>query len=313
MKVLKFGGTSVADSKSINKVISILNNNDDNLFIIVSAFAGVTNLLQECLNLKGKQTEEILKKIESRHLEVIDNLSTLDAQSSLKSFLKEKLNELEDILDAISTIDEVTQKTVSKVLTLGEILSSSIIFEILKQKSFDISYIDSREVIYSKSYDNNEVLDNDRSSISIKNKLDLIKSKLIIAPGYICSNENNEISNLGRGGSDYSAAIFAKYSNAKSLEIWTDVSGVYSANPKIVKKALPIEYLTYKEAMELSFFGAKVIYFPTLQPLIEENIPVYIKNTFEPNDDGTCISNSTKLDKDEIVKGLDEKGLVFLL
>ena len=313
MKVLKFGGTSVADSKSINKVISILNNNDDNLFIIVSAFGGVTNLLQECLNLKGKQTEEILKKIESRHLEVIDNLSTLDAQSSLKSFLKEKLNELEDILDAISTIDEVTQKTVSKVLTLGEILSSSIIFEILKQKSFDISYIDSREVIYSKSYDNNEVLDNDRSSISIKNKLDLIKSKLIIAPGYICSNENNEISNLGRGGSDYSAAIFAKYSNAKSLEIWTDVSGVYSANPKIVKKALPIEYLTYKEAMELSFFGAKVIYFPTLQPLIEENIPVYIKNTFEPNDDGTCISNSTKLDKDEIVKGISHIENISIL
>jgi len=304
LKVLKFGGTSVADSKSIIKVISILNNNDDNLFIIVSAFGGVTNLLQECLSLKGKQTEKILKKIESRHLEVIDNLSTLDAQSSLKSFLKEKLNELEDILDAISTIDEVTQKTVSKVLTLGEILSSSIIFEILKQKSFDISYIDSREVIYTKSYDNNEVLDNDRSSISIKNKLDLIKSKLIIAPGYICSDENNEISNLGRGGSDYSAAIFAKYSNAKSLEIWTDVSGVYSANPKIVKKALPIEYLTYKEAMELSFFGAKVIYFPTLQPLIEENIPVYIKNTFEPNDDGTCISNSTKIDKEKLLKEL---------
>ena len=109
----------------------------------------------------------------------------------MKSFLKEKLNELKDILDAISTIDEVTQKTVSKVLTLGEILSSSIIFEILKQKSFDISYIDSREVIYSKSYDNNEVLDNDRSSISIKNKLALIKSKLIIAPGYIWWIENN--------------------------------------------------------------------------------------------------------------------------
>ena len=94
MKVLKFGGTSVADSISINKVISILNNNDDNLIIIVSAFGGVTNLLQECLNLKGKQTEEILKKIESRHLEVIDHLSSLDEQSSLKSFLKEKLNEL---------------------------------------------------------------------------------------------------------------------------------------------------------------------------------------------------------------------------
>ena len=313
MKVLKFGGTSVADSKSISKVISILESNDDNIIIVVSAFSGITNLLQKCLHLKGKSTEDIIKEIEERHLEVIENLSSLNAQSSLKSFLKEKLNELEDILDAISTIDEVTQKTISKVLTLGEILSSNIIFEILKQKSFDISFIDSKEVIYSKNFNNNEVLDNDKSSINIKNKLDLIKSKFIIAPGYICSNEKNEISNLGRGGSDYSAAIFAKYCNAKSLEIWTDVSGVYSANPKIVKKALPIEFLSYKEAMELSFFGAKVIYFPTLQPLIEENIPVYIKNTFDPEADGTCISNSTKLDDDEIVKGISHIKNISIL
>ena len=313
MKVLKFGGTSVADSKSISKVITILESNDDNIIIVVSAFSGITNLLQKCLHLKGKSTEDIIKEIEKRHLEVIENLSSLNAQSSLKSFLKEKLNELEDIFDAISTIDEVTQKTISKVLTLGEILSSNIIFEILKQKSFDISFIDSKEVIYSKNFNNNEVLDNDKSSINIKNKLDLIKSKFIIAPGYICSNEKNEISNLGRGGSDYSAAIFAKYCNAKSLEIWTDVSGVYSANPKIVKKALPIEFLSYKEAMELSFFGAKVIYFPTLQPLIEENIPVYIKNTFDPEANGTCISNSTKLDDDEIVKGISHIKNISIL
>ena len=313
MKVLKFGGTSVADSKSISKVITILESYDDNIIIVVSAFSGITNLLQKCLHLKGKSTEDIIKEIEERHLEVIENLSSLNAQSSLKSFLKEKLNELEDIFDAISTIDEVTQKTISKVLTLGEILSSNIIFEILKQKSFDISFIDSKEVIYSKNFNNNEVLDNDKSSINIKNKLDLIKSKFIIAPGYICSNEKNEISNLGRGGSDYSAAIFAKYCNAKSLEIWTDVSGVYSANPKIVKKALPIEFLSYKEAMELSFFGAKVIYFPTLQPLIEENIPVYIKNTFDPEANGTCISNSTKLDDDEIVKGISHIKNISIL
>ena len=313
MKVLKFGGTSVADSKSISKVITILESYDDNIIIVVSAFCGITNLLQKCLHLKGKSTEDIIKEIEKRHLEVIENLSSLNAQSSLKSFLKEKLNELEDIFDAISTIDEVTQKTISKVLTLGEILSSNIIFEILKQKSFDISFIDSKEVIYSKNFNNNEVLDNDKSSINIKNKLDLIKSKFIIAPGFICSNEKNEISNLGRGGSDYSAAIFAKYCNAKSLEIWTDVSGVYSANPKIVKKALPIEFLSYKEAMELSFFGAKVIYFPTLQPLIEENIPVYIKNTFDPEANGTCISNSTKLDDDEIVKGISHIKNISIL
>ena len=117
MKVLKFGGTSVADSKSINNVISILKNNDEPLFIIVSAFGGITNLLQKCIVSKGKSVSRIINEIEERHLEVIDNLSSLDKQSSLKSFLKQNLNELEDILDAISTIDEVTEKTISKVLT----------------------------------------------------------------------------------------------------------------------------------------------------------------------------------------------------
>ena len=313
MKVLKFGGTSVADSKSINNVISILKNNDEALFIIVSALGGITNLLQKCIVSKGKSVDGIINEIEKRHLEVIDNLSSLDKQSSLKSFLKQNLNELEDILDAISTIDEVTNKIISKVLTLGEILSSSIIYEILKQKGFNISYIDSRDLIFTKNFNNNQVLDSNKTSISIKNKISLIKSKLVIAPGYICSNEMGETSNLGRGGSDYSAAIYAKYLNAKVLEIWTDVSGVFSANPKIVKKAFPIEFLSYKEAMELSFFGAKVIYFPTLQSLIEDNIPVFIKNTFDPTADGTCISNSTKLHNDEIVKGISHIENISIL
>ena len=233
MKVLKFGGTSVADSKSINNVISILKDNDEPLFIIVSALGGITNLLQKCIVSKGQSVDGIINEIEQRHLEVINNLSSLDKQSSLKSFLKQSLNELEDILDAISTIDEVTDKTISKVLTLGEILSSCIIYEILKQKGFDISYIDSRELIFTKEFNNSQVLDSNKTSISIKHKIGLIKSKLVIAPGYICSNEKGETSNLGRGGSDYSAAIYAKNLNAKVLEIWTDVSGVFTANPKI--------------------------------------------------------------------------------
>ena len=304
MKVLKFGGTSVADSKSISKVISIIKSNEGSLLVVVSALGGITDLLQNCLDNKGRSYESIIKEIEQRHLEVINNLFKVENQSFLKSFLKEKLNYLEEVLDAISTINEVTDKTLSKVLTLGEILSSNIIFEILKQEEFDISYLDSCDVIFTKKVNNNEIIDNDKTSISIKNKVDLIKSKIIIAPGFICTNENNEISNLGRGGSDYTAAIYSKNINATSLEIWTDVSGVYSANPKIVKKAFPIGFLSYKEAMELSFFGAKVIYFPTLQPLIEDNIPVYIKNTFKDKDEGTCISNSTKLKNDEIVKGI---------
>ena len=305
MKVLKFGGTSVANSESISKVISILNKNqNDKNLIVVSAVAGVTNLLQECLTLKGKSTRSVTKEIEKKHLEIINNLSDLNVQSSLKSFLSEKLNLLEDILDAISTIEEVTKNTVSKVLTIGEILSSNIIYEILRNSGFDVTYLNSKELIHTKDLNNNEVLDGDKSSKKINSKLSTLKTKMMIAPGFICSNALGEVSNLGRGGSDFSAAIYAKYCNANCLEIWTDVSGVFSANPKIVKKAKPIEFLSYKEAMELSFFGAKVIYFPTLQPLIEENIPIYIKNTFDQDANGTCISNSTKLDEDNVVKGI---------
>ena len=129
MKVLKFGGTSVANSESISKVISILNNNqDNNILVVVSALGGITNLLQKCLTHKGKSTDNVLKEIEERHLEIINNLSSTNVQGYLKSFLKEKLNQLEEILDAISKIDEVTKKTVSKVLTLGEVLSSCLLY-----------------------------------------------------------------------------------------------------------------------------------------------------------------------------------------
>ncbi len=313
MKVLKFGGTSVADSRSIDKVISILKSNDEPLFIVVSALSGITNLLQKCLNKNGESVSDIITEIEQRHLQVITDMCDYNSQTSLKNFLRDNLNELDDLLNLISETGEVSNEKKSKVLTLGEILSSNIIFEILRQKGLDIYHIDSRELIFTKNSNSNIQLDDEKTSDSIDKILGSIKSKLIISPGYICSNQEGKTSNLGRGGSDYSAAIYAKYLNAKVLEIWTDVSGVFSANPKIVKNASPIAYLSYKEAMELSFFGAKVIYFPTLQPLIEDNIPVFIKNTFKPDEEGTCISNSTKLDNDEIVKGISHIENISIL
>ena len=313
MKVLKFGGTSVADSRSIDKVISILESNDGPLFVVVSALSGITNLLQKCLNAKGESVDDIISEIEHRHLEIITNLCDGNHQISLKNFLRDNLNELNDLLNVISKTSEVSIEKKSKVLTLGEILSSNIIYEIIRQRGLDIFYIDSRELIFTKDSNNNIQLDDEKTSDSISKIVGSVKSKLIISPGYICSNHEGKTYNLGRGGSDYSAAIYAKYLNAKVLEIWTDVSGVFSANPKIVKKASPISYLSYKEAMELSFFGAKVIYFPTLQPLIEDNIPVFIKNTFKPDEEGTCISNSTKLDNDEVVKGISHIENISIL
>ena len=304
MKVIKFGGTSVATSDSLKKVFSIIENEEDNSIIVVSALGGITDILQDFINSKGANSVDYLKQIEEKHLEVIHGLSKIENQSPLLSFLKQKLNELETILEAVSTIDEITKKTISKVLSFGEILSSKIIFEILKERGNDISYIDSREVIFTKYHNNNEIIDEEKTSIAISNNLNLIEAKVIIMPGFIATDSNNEISNLGRGGSDYTASIMANYTNSEVLEIWTDVSGVFSANPKIVKNSKPIDLLSYKEAMELSFFGAKVIYFPTLQPLIEKNIPAYIKNTFDQNAIGTCISNTGISNEENTVKGI---------
>ena len=313
MKVIKFGGTSVATSKSLKKVFSIVENEQDNCIVVVSALGGITDILQDFINSKGKNSTNYLKQIEERHLEAIHGLSKIENQSPLLSFLKQQLNELETILEAVSTIDEITKKTISKVLSYGEILSSKIIFEILKERGNDISYIDSRELIFTKYHNNNEILDEEKTGINISNSLNLIESKIVIMPGFIATDSNNEISNLGRGGSDYTASIMANYTNSKALEIWTDVSGVFSANPKIVKNAKPIDSLSYKEAMELSFFGAKVIYFPTLQPLVEKNIPAYIKNTFDQNANGTCISNNGKTIERNIVKGISHIENISLI
>ena len=313
MKVIKFGGSSVATSSSLKKVFSIIENEKDSIFVVVSALGGITDILQKFLNSKGKNSTDFLKQIEERHLEVIHGLSKIENQSPLLSFLKQQLNELETILEAVSTIDEITKKTISKVLSFGEILSSKLIYEILKERGNDISYVDSRKIIFTKYHNDNEIVDEEKTGIAVSNNLDLIETKIILMPGFIATDCNSEISNLGRGGSDYTASIIANYTNSKVLEIWTDVSGVFSANPKIVKNSRPIESLSYKEAMELSFFGAKVLYFPSLQPLIEKNIPAYIKNTFDPNAIGTCISNSTKSEKENTVKGISHIENISLI
>ena len=313
MKVIKFGGTSVATSKSLKNVFSIIENEKENTIVVVSALGGITDLLHDFISSKGNSSVDYLKEIEERHLEIIHGLSKVENQSSLLSFLKQQLNELETILEAVSTIDEITKKTISKVLSFGEILSSKIIFELLNQRGNDISYLDSREIIFTKYHNNNEIIDEEKTGISISNNIELIDSKLIIMPGFIATDSNNEISNLGRGGSDYTASVMANYTNSDALEIWTDVSGVFSANPKIVKNSKAIESLSYKEAMELSFFGAKVIYFPTLQPLIEKSIPAYIKNTFDKDAIGTCISNKGENNEESTIKGISHIEKISLI
>ena len=315
MKVLKFGGTSVANSKSIKKVIEIISKQKSKSIIVVSALSGVTDLLLDAINSSKKNKKSFVKflnKIEEKHLKLISKSLKINKQSESISFLKQNINEIESILEGIQLLGEYSPKILSRVLCYGEILSSKIIYEIIKQQLKDISLIDSRKIITTISHDNKNIVDWKKTKDNFNKKIKKIDSKFILAPGFVSSNSEGEATNLGRGGSDYSASIFASILKADILEIWTDVSGMYTADPKIVSQAYPINQLLYSEAMELSHFGAKVIYPPTLQPLIENEIPLIIKNTFKPDDLGTIIkSNNSK--KSNVIKGISHISNISLI
>ena len=317
MKVLKFGGTSVANPDSLSLVIDIIQKSDQRQLIIVSALSGITDLLSimaERASKSEKNYKEYLITVEERHKILIDYFIPVTDHSEIKSFLKAQINELEEFLESLYTLNELTSKTNSKILSFGEILSSNIIFKILKQKGCDIIFKDTRELIFKKNINDREVVDDFLSEKKTVSFLSENRNKIILLPGFIASDNDGNTLTLGRGGSDLTASLLANYSNARKLEIWSDVSGMFTANPKLVSQALPIRKLSYHEAMELSHFGAKVIYPPTLQPLIKKNIPVIIKNTFEPNARGTKIDmkGSKKVDG-HVVKGVSHIENVALL
>lgn len=316
MKVLKFGGTSVANAESLSNVLKIVQKQKESTAVIVSALGGITDLLMEMLSSAQSGKQEYRKgflEIETRHMNIIKTFVPIGNQSAIISFLKKNLNDLEAQLDAIHLLEEATPKNFATISSYGEILSSRIIQEVFLYNDIDSVYQDSRNLIKTVFHDGRQVLDQESSENAITSFFNENKSTTVLLPGYIASNENGETTTLGRGGSDYSAAIIASAINAEVLEIWTDVSGMYTAHPKIVAQAKPIDKLSYYEAMELSHFGAKVIYPPTLQPIIEKNIPILIKNSFAPEDPGTIIDDTPIIENGEIVKGISHIDKVALI
>ena len=316
MKILKFGGTSVANSKNIAQVASIVSNVNEKNVVVVSALGGVTDLLLEALYIAASGDSnfvDTLKKIEERHLEPIRASIPAQSQSSSISFLKSELNRLETILEGVMMLKETTPRTIAKVSSYGEILSSNIINEIFKVNNIDVALKDGRDLIETQIQGNKSIV----NWSSTQNKIDAFfesnNSKTTLVPGFVARDSDGNSSTLGRGGSDFTAAILAYALNADILEIWTDVSGMYTSNPKLVKQATPINKLSYFEAMELSHFGAKVIFPPTLQPLVEKQIPVLIKNTFAPDDLGTRIDNSANDSSNGVVKGISHIGEISLI
>lgn len=319
MKVLKFGGTSVAHSQNIMLVENIIKKESQNnrIIVVVSALHGVTDQLIKAAEAASHNNENyihILKNLEEKHLDLVKDLIPFSEQSSWLSFVKKHFNDIEDICNSIFILKEFTDRIKDKITSYGEFLSSNIITARLKSNGSDALWMDSHIVTdsnFTNAKVNFEATENNLTKFLNENK-----NQIIITPGFIAKDTKENATTLGRGGSDYTASIIASIIHADELQIWTDVSGMMTSDPRLVSHAKPIAEISYSEAMELSHFGAKVLYPPTIQPVMVKNIDLRIKNTFYPEAQGTLISHHIKkshLENEQIAVGVSNMSHIALL
>jgi len=300
MKILKFGGTSVGSEANIRKLGEIVFPQSDNVIVIVSALGGITDQLLSIAKAaaSGINPFNELALVLSRHEEMASGLLTDKNRETGLLSIKNLFDELEKIVQGVRLTGELTPKTLDKILGFGERMSS-----VLVSRYLDVPLIDSSKVIRTDRHFG-------RANVDFEVTYNLIKeawspvNKVTVAPGFISSSADGSMTTLGRGGSDYTAALFAAALEAEQLEIWTDVDGFMTADPKMISKAYTIPMLTYSEAMELSHFGAKVIYPPTILPVYKKGIPIQIKNTLNPSGEGTLICQTVQFSKDHPIKGI---------
>ena len=317
MQVLKFGGSSVANAININKVISIVKNKSEEgrTIIVVSALGGVTDILLQCSKMAAEGDESYKEKLheaEMRHLNTIKELITITQQSAVLSMVKTLCNELEDICNGIFLLRELSERTKDRIVSYGEIFSSKIIAAKLNTEGINCEWKDSRDLIITNSNFGAADVDFAISNNKIADYFSTSEANLFMMPGFIASDASGAITTLGRGGSDYTASIIAAAVDANLLEIWTDVSGMMTADPRLVTNVKIIPTISYQEAMELSHFGAKVIYPPTIQPVSSKGIPTWIKNTFAPQDNGTLIQKESTNNGNSI-RGISSINSISLL
>jgi len=299
MKVLKFGGTSVGSVSSIQTLLDILkgeNQAEGKPVVVLSAMSGITNLLIAMAEgaAAGNEFTAQLAELEKRHFDVVKALLDIQNQNPAYTRLKIHFNQLEELLQGVLTLRELTAKTRDQIVSYGERCSTLMISKIAAQHFPEALFVDASELIKTDSAFGNAKVNIELTELLIKGFYQENSDKLLFVTGFIAGNDAGQITTLGRGGSDYTAAIFGSALNAQEIQIWTDVNGMMTADPRMVKKAFPLEELSYTEAMELSYFGAKVIYPPTMIPAFLKKIPIVIKNTFEPEFAGTVIRHDCK-------------------
>jgi aspartokinase/homoserine dehydrogenase 1 len=317
MQVLKFGGTSVATAANLQRVARLAEaaGRQQPTIVVVSALGGTTDLLIEAGRAAAAGLSDYrahLRQLELRHLEAVRGLLPVPEQSEVLSFVKSACNELETLCDGIFALSELSDRTLDRLMSYGELLASQLLAAALRSRGIPHLWHDSRQLIRTNSQHGFAAVDVVLTNRQIREFVAAQPAALYVVPGFIGSDAHGATTTLGRGGSDYTAALFAGALAAERLEIWTDVSGMMTADPRLVSAARPIPRISYQEAMELSHFGAKVLYPPTIQPAMSQGIPLWIKNTFAPDEAGTLVEARPPANH-EVVRGLSSiSGLALL-
>ncbi|MFM2394704.1 MAG: hypothetical protein RLZZ546_2686, partial [Bacteroidota bacterium] len=317
VKVLKFGGSSVGTPERIKSIIAIVKprlDQGEKIALVFSAFSGVTDSLIEMSELaaSGKDYVQKFKAFEDRHNEAAQSLLGYDGYETIEGDLQDNHNTLLNLLTGVSLVREISTRTMDYVLSFGERNSNYLIAEAFKLAGVDASYLDARKVIKTNKDFGSAKVNFEVTDEMIQSHFNQTNSVQIIT-GFIGSDIGGLTTTLGRGGSDYTAAIIAGALQAEVLEIWTDVDGVLTCDPRKVKKAFTLPNLSYAEAMEMSHFGAKVIYPPTIQPALKKGIPIYIRNTFNPSFIGTLIDKEVDQSSTTPIKGITSLNNVSLI
>ncbi len=316
MVIQKFGGTSVGTPEGINKVIEIVTKSKKEVGgVVVSAFDGVTDRLVEMATLAGQGNRSFLKlykEMSDRHIESAEKLlhSQERRQNTLQT-IKQILSDLQSILQGVFLVKEASPKTLDAVMSFGERIAAFIVAQTFIDRGVQAQFVDARNLVRTNNVYNNAKVDFPVTNENIREFYASHRDGIKIITGFIGSTDRDETTTLGRGGSDYTASIFGAAVGAEGVEIWTDVDGVKTADSKKVPNAFSINRITHEEAMEMSHFGAKVIYPSTMVPAMERDIPLVIRNTFNPEFEGTMICRSSS---DQYpIKGISSISDVVLL
>lgn len=305
MKVQKFGGSSLADGQRIKKTLNIVLEEKTNHFVVLSAIKGITNLLIESsINAENGNSEYklLLIEIAKIHHSVIDYLFTEKDRSDVNIAVNYLLDELKDILHGVELVQECSLRTKDLIMSFGERLNCTIIAEYLNSTGHKAKMVDARKIIITDDNYGSSNVYLEKSYQKIRDYL-TEKDSLYIITGFVSGSEKGITTTLGRNGSDYTASIIGAAMNSEIVEIWTDVDGVLTADPRIVPNSFVIPQLSIEEAMELSYFGAEVIHPYTLMPTVEKNIPIIIKNTLNTKAKGTVIS-SAPVNRERAITGI---------